>query len=506
MSAKTLMIQGTASHVGKSVLTAALCRLFVRRGWRVAPFKAQNMSNNSFVTPDGKEIGRAQAVQAAACRLAPHVAFNPVLIKPSGERSAQLVVNGVVAGDLSTRDFGLVRREHQPAVRAAFKRLFQEFDLVVLEGAGSPAEINLRQHDIVNMQMAKDAQAPVLLVGDIDRGGVFAALVGTLALLESDERHFVKGLVINKFRGDLDLLRPGLTELRDRTGIPCLGVIPHWGDLRVPQEDSLGWDSCLLPRHLTPDPRPLAPDTPVLTIGVADLPYLANFTDLDALAREPDVQLLRVNRATDQSFDAFILPGTKSTVQGLRFLREQGIDRVVRRVLAEGGTVIGLCGGYQMLGRRILDPDAVESCDREIEGLGIFDGVTIFERTKVTVQVSGAHRASGCRIEGYEVHMGRTETRGVVPLLEVRSASEAAPRAEGGVSPDGRVMGTYVHGIFDAPEFRRTFLNRLREARGITSLVPAESGSLDADLDRLADLVAGHLDLNAIERVIEDGV
>ena len=506
MAAKTLMIQGTASHVGKSVLTAALCRLFVRQGLRVAPFKAQNMSNNSFVTPDGKEIGRAQAVQASACRLAPRADFNPVLIKPAGERSAQLIVNGVVAGNLSTRDFGLVRREYHAAVRTAFERLSHEFDLVVLEGAGSPAEINLRQHDIVNMQMAKDAEAPVLLVGDIDRGGVFAALVGTLALLEPDERHLVKGFVINKFRGDLDLLSPGLTELRDRTGIACLGVVPYWGDLSLPQEDSLGWDSCLFPQPLTPDPRFLTPDTPALTIGVADLPYLANFTDLDALAREPDVQLLRVNRPADQSFDAFILPGTKSTVQGLRFLRERGIDRVVRRVLAEGGTVIGLCGGYQMLGRRILDPHGVESSDREIEGLGLLDGVTIFERTKVTVQVSGVHRASGCRIEGYEVHMGRTETRDVVPLLEVRSALDPAPRAEGAVSLDGRVMGTYVHGLFDVPEFRRAFLNHLREARGITPLEPTESGSLDADLDRLADLVAGHLDLNAIERVIERGV
>lgn len=501
MAAKTLMIQGTASHVGKSVLTAALCRLFVRRGLRVAPFKAQNMSNNSFVTPDGKEIGRAQAVQAAACRLAPRADFNPVLIKPAGERSAQLVVEGTVAGDLSTRDFGLVRRRHHGAVVAAFHRLSQEFDLVILEGAGSPAEINLRQHDVVNMQMAKDAGAPVLLVGDIDRGGVFAALVGTLALLEPDERRYVKGFVINKFRGDAALLAPGLDMLNDRTGLPCVGVLPHWGALRVPQEDSLGWDSWLGAPTAPPSSSPQT-----LRIGIADLPYLSNFTDLDALAREPDVRLVRVSGRTDQTLDALILPGTKSTVQGLRFVRERGIEQVARDVLVGGGTVVGLCGGYQMLGRTIQDPYGVESPDRETEGLGLLDAVTVFERTKVTVQVSGVHRQSGCRVEGYEVHMGRTETGGLQPLLEVRSPVDKACRPEGAMDRDGRIFGTYVHGLFDAPGFRRFFLNRLRLTRGWTPLQDSGNDSLDADLDGLADFMAAHLDVEAILRVVEHGL
>jgi adenosylcobyric acid synthase len=498
-AAKTLMIQGTASHVGKSVLTAALCRLFVRRGLRVAPFKAQNMSNNSFVTPDGKEIGRAQAVQAAACRLAPRADFNPVLIKPTGDQSAQLVVNGVVACDLSTRDFGLVRREYRSAVLAAFDRLSHTFDLVILEGAGSPAEINLRQHDIVNMQMAKDARAPVLLVGDIDRGGVFAALVGTLTLLEADERKLVKGFVINKFRGDARLLAPGLEMLSDRTGISCFGVLPHWRDLRVPQEDSLGWDSWL-GKSASPSTRRH------VRIGVADLPYLANFTDLDALAREPDVHLVRVDGPTDQPLDALILPGTKNTALALRFVRERGIDDIVQRVWRDGGSVIGLCGGYQLLGRKILDPYGVESSDRDMEGLGLLGAVTVFERTKVTIQVSAVHRQSGCRIEGYEVHMGRTETSGAAPLLDVRSEGDEAPRPEGAVSSDGRILGTYVHGLFDAPEFRRVFLNHLRSGRGWAPLATVQSGSLDGDLDRLADFIAGHLDMAEIERVIERGV
>ncbi|MBM4125379.1 MAG: cobyric acid synthase, partial [Nitrospira sp.] len=304
MAARTLMIQGTASHVGKSVLVAALCRFYRRRGLKVAPFKAQNMSNNSFVTPDGKEIGRAQAVQAVACRLAMRTDFNPVLIKPEGDRRAQLVVNGEVYGRLTAKDFGRVRRECFPSVQEAFARLSQEFDLVILEGAGSPAEINLREQDIVNMRMAQEAKAPVLLAADIDRGGAFAALVGTVTLLTPEERRHVKGFLINKFRGEVELLTPGVTAVEALMGLPCLGVIPHWGDLQVPQEDSVGWDGWLSRRQDRTD---------VLAIGVADVPCISNFTDFESLRREPDVQLVRLAEATDQPLDALIFPGTKNT-------------------------------------------------------------------------------------------------------------------------------------------------------------------------------------------------
>ena len=491
------MIQGTASHVGKSVLTAALCRIFTRRGVRVAPFKAQNMSNNSFITPDGKEIGRAQAVQAAACRLAPRAEFNPVLIKPAGERSAQLVVNGVIAGELSTDDFGLVRREHWGTACAAFRRLATEFDLVILEGAGSPAEINLREHDIVNMAMAREAGAPVLLVGDIDRGGVFAALIGTLALLEQEERAHIKGFVINKFRGDGNLLAPGITMLQEKSGLPCLGVLPHWGSLSVPEEDSLGWDSQPFARYQTPD-------THVLTIGVVDLPYLANFTDVDALMRESDVRLVRVSESTATRFDALILPGTKNTGQALEFVRRRAIDAIITRAVADGAVIVGLCGGYQMLGRKILDPHRVESRVCEIEGLALLDAVTVFERSKVTRQVTGVHRESGCHIEGYEVHMGRTETT-ASPLLNIRAQGEEALRPEGAVGHDGRVIGSYVHGLFDAPAFRRMFLNQLRAIHGWEPLRIAATGSLASDLDALADFVETHLDLSAVEALIARG-
>ncbi len=504
MAAKTLMIQGTASHVGKSVLTAALCRLFTRRGHRVAPFKAQNMSNNSFVTAEGHELGRAQAMQAAACRVQPHVDFNPVLIKPASDGAAQLIVGGTLVGDLSARDFGRVRREHHGEVLAAFERLRRRFDVIIVEGAGSPAEINLREHDIVNMTMARHARAPVLLVGDIDRGGVFASLIGTLTLLEPDERRHVKGFIINKFRGDPTLLAPGLQMLKERSGIDCLGVLPHWGQLRIPQEDSLGWDSWLGENASSAGEDGRNEDR--LLIGVADLPYLSNFTDLDALARESDVRLVRLSGPTTQRLDALIFPGTKNTAEGLRFVRERGLGAVAERVVGHGGTVVGLCGGYQMLGRRILDPLGVESSHPELEGLGLLDATTVFARDKVTVQVSGRHRESGCAIEGYEVHMGRTEVHQAEPLLDLRSASDHGLRAEGAVRADGLVLGTYVHGLFDSAPFRRAFLNGLRAVRGWSPLAGSTQGTLDDDLDRLADFVEGHLDLAAIELLIEKGI
>jgi adenosylcobyric acid synthase len=498
MAARTFMIQGAASHVGKSVLVTALCRVFVRRGLRVAPFKAQNMSNNSFVTTDGREIGRAQAVQAAACRLAPRTDFNPVLIKPEGERRAQLVVHGHVAGSLTASDYGRVRREYFHAVRASFARLAAEFELVILEGAGSPAEINLREQDVVNMRMAKEAKAPVVLVGDIDRGGVFATLVGTLALLEPDERRHVKGWLINKFRGDPDVLAPGIRMLEARTALPCLGVLPHCGDLRVPQEDSLGWDSMVLPTPRRGD---------LLTIGVADVPAISNFTDFEALVWEPDVQVVRLAGETDRSLDALIFPGTKNTAQALHFVKVTGLDRVARRVVAEGGTVVGICGGYQILGKQIRDPRGIESPERELDGLGLLDVVTSFARKKVLIQVVGSHRESGCSIEGYQVHMGRTRAgRGMSPLLDVQKPDQSLRWAEGASSADGRVFGTYVHGLFDAPAFRRMFLNRLRARRGWAPLDVQTAHPLDQAVDDVADFVARHVDLPAIEAIIERGM
>jgi adenosylcobyric acid synthase len=498
MAARTLMIQGTGSDVGKSVLVSALCRLFVRRGMRVAPFKAQNMSNNSFVTPDGKEIGRAQAVQAAACRLPPRADFNPVLIKPSDECSAQLVLNGRVAGSLVASDFGRIRRDCWQEVQDAFDRLAAEFDLIILEGAGSAAEINLRDYDIVNMRMAQYAKAPVLLVGDIDRGGVLAALVGTMALLLPEESHHVKGFLINKFRGDRKLLEPGIQMVEERMRLPCLGLLPYWRELRVPEEDALNWEALARGHSGRAD---------ALTIGVTDVPCISNFTDFEALAREPDVELVRVTGMIATPLDALIFPGTKNTAQALRYVKGRAIDQVARRVHAEGGTVLGLCGGYQMLGRRIVDTARIESPETEMQGLGLLDVETSFSREKITIQVTGVHRETGSRIEGYEVHMGRTTVgNGMIPLFDIQTIDESVTRTEGAVSADGRILGTYVHGIFDSASFRRAFLNRLRQRRGWAPLVSPAGTSLDQDLDHWADFVDEHVDVTKIRSIIEQGL
>jgi adenosylcobyric acid synthase len=498
MAARTLMIQGTASHVGKSVMVSALCRLFLRRGVRVAPFKAQNMSNNSFVTPEGREIGRAQAVQAAACRLSPRSDFNPVLIKPESDRRAQVVVNGKVAGSLTASDFGRVRREWFPTVQGCFARLREEFDLVVLEGAGSPAEPNLREQDIVNMRMAREAKAPVLLVGDIDRGGVFAALVGTLALLDTEERRHVKGFLINKFRGDPDMLAPGIKLIEAKTAIPCLGVIPHWGHIQVPEEDSIGWETWALPGSGRPD---------VIRIGVADLPAISNFTDFEALYWEPDVQLVRLAGESALPLDALIFPGTKNTQQALQFVKASGLDRVATRLWTEGGTVVGMCGGYQILGRKIRDPRGLESTEREIDGLGLLDVVTSFARKKILIQISGTHRETGCPVVGYQVHMGRTRTgSGVHPLLDVQKPDGSRRWTEGAVNSEGRIFGTYVHGLFDAPGFRRMFLNRLRLRKGWGPIDIQPGRTLDHAMDELGDFVERHVDLSAILTIVEKGV
>jgi adenosylcobyric acid synthase len=494
MAARTLMIQGTASHVGKSVVTAALCRLFQRRGLRVAPFKAQNMSNNSFVTPDGKEIGRAQAVQAAACRVAPQSDFNPILIKPSGNTTAQLVVGGEVAGSLSAKDFGLVRRRYWTNVQEAFARLGRGFDLIVLEGAGSPAEINLRDCDIVNMEMARYAKAPVLLVGDIDRGGVFASLVGTWTLLDQDDRRHLKAFMINKFRGARSLLDAGLARVSQDTGMICAGVLPHWQDLDVPEEDSLGWESWQHRKNIRSDR---------VVIGIVDVPAISNFTDFDPLAWEPDVELIRLREATDRPLDAVLFPGSKHTVQALQFVRGRRFDRLAQRVLDEGGTIGGICGGYQLLGRVIRDPDHVESDCDEVEGLGMLPVSTTFAFPKIVRQVAGRHTESGEVLAGYQVRMGRTVANSQTqPFLEVMSDKSL----EDGISfHGGRIFGTYLHGLFDHSPFRRWWVNRLRAAKGWSGLPQTQGLSLDARLDRLADFVEQHMSMPLVDRLLDEG-
>jgi cobyric acid synthase CobQ len=492
------MIQGTASHVGKSVITAALCRSLLRRGLRVAPFKAQNMSNNSFVTPDGKEIGRAQAVQAAACRLAPQADFNPILIKPEATTTAQLVVGGEVAGSLCAKDFGLVRREYWTTVQEAFMRLARAFDVVVLEGAGSPAEVNLRHCDVVNMQMARYAGAPVLLVGDIDRGGVFASLVGTWVLLDDADRRHLKGFVINKFRGDSTLLDSGLERVSRETGMRCAGVLPHWGELDVPEEDSLGWDGWQSRASNRSDR---------VVIGIVDVPGISNFTDFEPLRFEPDVELVRLHQWTDRALDAVIFPGSKQTVQALRFVRDRGFDRLADRVFAGGGMIGGICGGYQLLGRVIHDPYHVESPDEEVAGLGMLPVETTFALTKVVEQVSGYHVGSGYPLAGYQVRMGRTIVHSnAEPFLACTDNRLAEHKQDGICLHGGRVFGTYLHGLFEQTSFRRWWLNRLRAAKGWAGLPEIPAVSLDLRLDRLADFLEQHLSMSMVDQLLEKGV
>jgi adenosylcobyric acid synthase len=490
MKARTLMVQGTASSVGKSLLVAGLCRRFARQGVRVAPFKAQNMSNNAAVCPDGAEIGRAQALQALACGIEPSATMNPILLKPQGDSTSQVVVRGRALGAYSARDYQTRKRTWLPLVRECIEELRASYELVVIEGAGSPAEVNLRKNDIVNMRTAELAEAPVLLVGEIDRGGVFAQLIGTLALLRPAERARVRGLVVNKFRGDPTLFESGVRFLEQRTRRPVLGVVPYLRDLRLPEEDAATL-VCAEPAR--------APDA--LRIDVVRHPRIANFTDFDALRAEPDVELRFIERPSDAHADALILPGTKSTIADLRELRKSGLAAHVERELARGAEVVGICGGYQMLGQAVHDPGGVESAPDSERGLGLLPVETEFRSQKRTVRARGVHGPSGLAVEGYEIHMGETRVHGAAPLL----ALEPDGRPDGCAHSSGRVWGTYLHGIFDAPEFRRHFLDGLRARRGMAPLGVAAAFSPTAELDRLAQCLEEHLDCGALERIVEAG-
>jgi adenosylcobyric acid synthase len=496
------MCVGTGSHAGKSVLAAALCRIYARRGYRVAPFKAQNMALNSFVTPEGGELGRAQAYQARAAGVEPHVDMNPVLLKPSSQTGSQVIVLGRPVRHMAVREYHAYQPEVWPTVTAAYERLRAANDLIVIEGAGSPAEINLRGQDIVNMKVALYARCPVLLIGDIDRGGVFASLVGHMELFTPEERELIAAFVINKFRGDATLLDSGIDFLLDRTGVPTLGVVPMLTDWRGDEEDSLGIED----RR-----RRAKPDAP-LQIAVVRLPFISNYTDFDALADEPDVNVRYATTPGElEGAAAIVLPGTKSTIADLAWLRSSGLATAVQERAAAGTPVIGVCGGYQMLGRRILDPERVESNAGSVDGLGLLDVETTFAGNKRTVRVEGELRLAsplgptGTTLHGYEIHMGRTALgHGAVPLLRVHGADGSA-HDDGAVVGGGdeglRVCGSYVHGIFDAPELRTAFLNGLRAAAGLV-LFEGSAVSPDADIDRLADHVEACLDADLLERIV----
>jgi adenosylcobyric acid synthase len=473
-----LMIQATGSNAGKSTLVAGLARALVRRGLKVAPFKPQNMSNNAAVTVEGGEIGRAQAVQARAARMVPSVHMNPVLLKPETDSGAQIIVQGKRWGTLRAKNYLDKKAALLPAVLDSFAQLAREADIVLVEGAGSPAEINLRAGDIANMGFAAAADVPVVLVGDIDRGGVIASLAGTHLVLEPDERARVRGFVINKFRGDVSLFDPGLAAVTRLTGWPSLGVVPWlpraaW----LPAEDAVDLDRA----HPSASSR---------VIAVPVLARIANFDDLDPLGMEPGVKLVfvRPGEPIPGNADVVILPGSKSTVGDLAFLRTQGWDIDIKAHVRRGGHVLGLCGGYQMLGRTIADPEGIEGPAATVEGLGLLDISTVMIADKSTRLVQGIHSATGTPVEGYEIHLGRSEGRDCErPVVMIDG------RPDGASTADGRVQGTYVHGLFTGDVFRKAWLAHL----GIASSL-AYASQIESALDALADHLEAHLDIDAI--------
>ena len=486
MPARGLMVCGTSSDAGKSHVVTGLCRLLSRKGVKVAPFKAQNMALNSFVTPSGHEIGRAQGAQALAAGVEPEVAMNPILLKPTGERTSQVVVLGKPVDHLDAIAYHERKPELLTTVLDALADLRSRFDVVICEGAGSPAEINLLDHDIVNLRVAHEAQIPAVIVGDIDRGGVFASLYGTVALLPDHYRRLVRGFVINKFRGNPALLADGLRDLEERTGVPTLGVLPFVHDVALDAEDSLALDG---PRPVTTTPA----KRDGLDIAAVRFPRLSNFTDLDALAIEPGVGVRLVTDAAGLGDpDLVVLPGTKATVADLEWLRGRGLDRAIA---GRQALVLGVCGGYQILGRRIVDD--VESGRGAVDALGWLDVETAFVAEKVTRQRRG--HAMGQRVTGYEIHHGVT-TRGAAAAAWVHLDDVHGAEDDGAVDPDARALGTSLHGLFEEDGFRAAFLTEVGRRRGKT-FVPAGvsfAAARDAQFDRLADLIEVNLDLDAV--------
>lgn len=494
--AKTIMIQGTASNAGKSILCAGLCRIFAQDGYKVAPFKSQNMALNSAITADGFEMGRAQVVQAQAAGVAPTVDMNPILLKPTGDTGSQVIVNGVPRGTMQARDYYAYKTELTKDVEAAFARLDEAYDIIVMEGAGSPAEINLRKDDFVNMGLALMTNSPVLLCGDIDRGGVFASLYGTVKLLEPEEQALIKGLIINKFRGDVTLLQSGVETLETITQKSVLGVVPVL-DIDIDDEDSLstrlhGKDKVGL-----------------IDIAVIRLPRLSNFTDFNPLERYDQVNLRYVTNPRELGNpDLIILPGTKHTMADLLWLKESGLAQKIKTHAQNGGNVIGICGGYQMLCDVISDPDGVEGGIATMEGLGLLPGSTCFYGEKTRTQVTGTlgnlegvfAPMNGVAVEGYEIHMGETQTN--LPPVVTMTTQEGLSKTDG--MANGNVWGCYVHGVFDRGEASGALLESLLKAKGLT----ADLATMDwadyanSQYDKLADGLRQALDMDAIYRIL----
>jgi adenosylcobyric acid synthase len=497
---KAIMVVGTTSHAGKSLLVTALCRILSRRGWRVAPFKGQNMALNAYVTATGAEIGYAQAVQAWAAGVPPQAEMNPILLKPQGDMVSQVILKGRAVGKTTASDYYEQYFEvGWQAIQESLARLEQEFDLLICEGAGSPAEINLKHRDLTNMRIARALNAPTILVADIDRGGVFAHIVGTLELLDPEERALIKGIVINKFRGQRQLLDSGIEWLENRTGIPVIGVLP-WLENAFPAEDSLSLME-----------RPRVKQNAELTIAVIRLPRISNFTDFDPLESEPSVTVKYLSPKDELGHpDAVILPGTKTTITDLLILQRTGMAEALQHYAAAGGTVMGICGGFQLMGQMLADPEGLEGQEGRYRGLGILPLRTVITQNKVARQrsVTSKYPQEGLPVMGYEIHQGRTQlvmtpegnetpgatnTPNFMPIFDDRSL--------GIVDESLSLWGTYLHGVFDNGPWRRSWLNRLRQQRGLGSLptgIANYRDQRDAMLNTLATVVEDYIDLQPI--------
>ena len=509
---KHIMLQGTSSHVGKSILTTALCRIFYQDGMATVPFKAQNMALNSYVTKDGGEMGRSQVAQAEAAGLEPFVEMNPVLLKPTGNACSQVILMGRSIGNMSAREYhkGYSLKAFD-TVKEAIRRIESKYDMMVIEGAGSPAEVNLKANDIVNMRIAKYLQAPVLLIADIDRGGAMASLVGTLELLDPDERDLVKGLVINKFRGDVTILQPALDFLEEKTGKPVLGVIPYLPDINIEDEDSVSLDDKKTQMNKMDAP---------LRIAVIQTPKISNFTDFDALSKEADVELYYIQQGEHIDRlgrpDLILLPGSKNTTEDMLYLRRSGLEAELNEAKAAGVPIIGICGGYQMLGEKISDPLHTESDNDSVKGLGFLPMETTFAAKKLTSQVKAKclnWNFLGTKLEaddlyGYEIHMGETKFTAEKnhPFVITERAGEAVQIAEGMINAEGTVMGAYIHGIFDSDNYRRAVLNILRRRKGLEPLPVSTNyaAAKQAAYNRLADTVRRSLDMEKLYKIIDE--
>ena len=504
--ANYIMMMGTSSHVGKSILATAMCRILYRKGRKVVPFKAQNMALNSYVTRDGDEMGRAQVAQAEAAGMEPMVDMNPVLLKPTGNAASQVIIMGKPVGNMSAREYhrGYSLKAFD-AVKEALGRLDKEYDTIVIEGAGSPAEINLKANDIVNMRVAKYLQAPVLLIADIDRGGALASLVGTLELLDEEERALVKGLVINKFRGDVTLLTPAIDFLEEKTGKPVLGVVPHIDQMGIDDEDSVSLEE-----------KQAAPTEGDIRIAVIQTPKISNFTDFDALAHEKDVALYYVKSVEDLGEpDVIMLPGSKNTTEDMLYLRKSGLGEKILAHAKAGKAVIGICGGYQMLGEVIRDPQHTESQNDEVAGLGLLGMETVFASEKLTSQVVAqcqdlhfmGQSISADNLQGYEIHMGHTTfTREADkhPFIVCQRRGKTCASQEGTANAAGNVFGTYIHGVFDNDVFRRSVLNALRHSKGLEALANARNVMAEKQkaYEHLADVVEKALDMEKLYQIM----